>query len=36
VRHDPVVIAAYLGEHDDAAASDRPVVAGAAESGRAT
>jgi sulfate-transporting ATPase len=33
VRSDPIVIAAYLGEHDDAAASDLPVVAAATESG---
>jgi branched-chain amino acid transport system ATP-binding protein len=35
VRSDPIVIAAYLGEHDDAATSDRAVVAAATES-RAT
>jgi sulfate-transporting ATPase len=36
VRNDPIVIAAYLGEHDDAAASDLPVVAAATETGGAS
>jgi ABC-type branched-subunit amino acid transport system ATPase component/branched-subunit amino acid ABC-type transport system permease component len=33
VRKDPVVIAAYLGEHDDFATSQSPVLARATESG---
>ena len=36
VRSDPIVIAAYLGEHDDAASSDEAVVAAATEAGGTT